>query len=69
MKEKNDVKNIQLLIDNMNEDMKQLEYDLNDEIKKIEKTLDIANYEIGDIAIKPRRSDVSVKDIAILWER
>ncbi len=69
LKEKNDVKNTQLLIDNVNEDMKQLEYDLNDEIKKIEETLDISNYEIGDIAIKPRRSDVSIKDIAILWER
>ena len=69
LKEKNDVKNTQLLIDNVNEDMKQLEYDLNNEIKKIEETLDISNYEIGDIAIKPRRSDVSIKDIAILWER
>ena len=69
LKEKNDVKNIQLLIDNMNEDMKQLEYDLNDEIKKIEETFNISNYEIGYLAIKPRRSDVSVKDIAILWER
>ncbi len=67
--ERNDVKNTMLLIDNVKEDISNLQNDLKDEIDKIDEQFSIDNYAISDIAIKPRRSDVLVEDIAILWER
>ena len=67
--ERNDVKNTISLIDNVKEDMSTLQDDLQDKIDKTDDLFSIDNYEITDIAIKPRRSDVSIDDIAILWER
>lgn len=67
--ERNDVKNTLLLMDNVKEDMAKLQDDLQDEIDKTNDQFSIDNYEISEIAIKPRRSDVSIEDIAILWER
>jgi len=67
--ERNDVKNTMLLMDNVKGDMAKLQNDMQDEIDKTNDLFSIDNYEISDIAIKPRRSDVSIEDIAILWER
>ncbi len=67
--ERDDVKNTMLLMNNVKDDMSKLQNDLQDEIDKISNQFNIDNYEISKISIKPRRSDVSVEDIAILWER
>ncbi len=69
LKEKNDVKNTQSLIEDLNEDIAQLEIDLEEQIEKIQDELQIDNFEIKTIQIKPRRSDISIDDIALLWER
>ena len=69
LKEKNDVKNTQSLIEDLNEDIAQLEIDLEEQIQKIQDELQIDNFEIKTIQIKPRRSDISINDIALLWER
>lgn len=67
-KEKNDVKNTQALIDEMQEDVKDLEEKLSIEIEKIHAEMNIDNYKITTLSIKPRRSDVSIEDFALLWE-
>ena len=67
--ERNDVKNTIALMDNVKEDISNLQDSLQDEIDKTDNQFNINNYEISDIAIKPRRSDVCVEDIAVLWER
>lgn len=69
LKERNDVKNINSLMQNIENDMQELDSEFKEEIQKIEDTLDVQNYEITPIFIKPRRSDINIKDIALLWER
>ncbi len=69
LKERNDVKNTQALVDDAKADLEELQDELRREIEKIEDRFVIENYEITNIAIKPRRSDISVRDIALLWER
>ena len=69
LKERDDVKNTQALIDDAKADLEQLQNELEKEIEKVEERFEIDNYKISNIAIKPRRSDVSIRDIALLWER
>jgi len=69
LKEKNDVKNVESLIEDLENDIEELQLNLEDEIMKIEDSLDIKNYEISPLYIKPRRSDIVLKDIALLWQR
>lgn len=69
LKEKNDVKSVEALIENIQEDMQTLNLDLEEEIKKIENEFSADNYEILTLTIKPRRSDITVEDIALVWER
>ena len=69
LKERDDVKNVESLIEDVQNDMQELNLELQDEIIKIEDSLNIDNYEIEPLYIKPRRSDITVKDIALLWEK
>ena len=68
-KERNDVKNVTSMIEETNSDIDELSNKFQDEIQKIEEDLDIQNYEITTLFITPRRSDINIKDIALLWER
>jgi hypothetical protein len=69
LKERNDVKNTQSLIEDVQNDIEQLELDLQEQIDKIQDQYQSENYEIKSVLIKPRRSDISIEDIALLWER
>ena len=69
LKEKNDVQNVEELIADVDIDIEELKLELQDEIQKIEDSLNIQNYEIKSLFIKPRRSDITIKDIALLWQR
>ena len=69
LKEKDDVENVENLIENVESDIEELNIELQNEIVKIEDSLDIQNYEITSLFIKPRRSDIAIKDIALLWQR
>jgi hypothetical protein len=69
MKERDDVENIESLMQDLEEDMQELHQKFEEEVQKIEDKLDIQNYEITSTFIKPRRSDIIIKDIALLWER
>jgi hypothetical protein len=69
LKEKDDVKNVESLIEDVKNDIEELNEKLEIEIQKIEDKLDIQNYEIKSIFIKPRRSDILINDIALLWQK
>jgi uncharacterized protein YbcI len=69
VKEKRDVEAVEMQIEEVKEDIKNLKEELEREIEKIEEKYDSGNYEIETVSIKPRRSDVSVEDIALLWEK
>jgi len=69
LKEKNDVKNVESLIEEVNSDIEELKSELEDEISKLDDKYDIENFEITKVIIKPRRSDVEVDDMCLLWER
>jgi hypothetical protein len=69
LKERADVANAELLIDDIQEEMQTLESNFKDEIEEISQELDIKNYPLESVIIKPRRSDISITDFALLWER
>ncbi|MDB2562622.1 hypothetical protein N9X61_03345 [Sulfurimonas sp.] len=69
LKEKADVQNVESLIKDVEIDIEELNRELQNEILQIEDSLQIENYEITSFFIKPRRSDVIIKDLALLWER
>lgn len=69
LKEKDDVKNVSILLDDTKYEMQELQEQLKEEIIKIEDELDSKNYEITPLFITPRRSDIIIKDIALLWEK
>jgi len=69
LKEKKDVEAVEVQIEEVKEDIKRLHEELESEIDKIEEKYDSSKYEIEPFYIKPRRSDVSVEDIALLWEK
>ena len=69
LKERNDVKNTQALIDSLQIDIEELEETLALDTQKIQDEINIENYEITSLSIKPRRSDITIEDFALLWER
>ena len=68
IKERNDVKYVEQEIDEIQLDIKELEKNLEIEIEKINTENQISNFEIEEIFIKPRRSDVFNVKLALLWE-
>ena len=69
LKEKGDVESVQQMIQNTNEALENLYAQLEREIEAIEDKLNIDNHEIISFYITPRRSDITIKDIALLWQR
>jgi len=69
LKERDDVKNILEQIEDLEENISALNTTLEDEIQGIEDKLDIQNYEISSFFIKPRRTDITILDFALLWQR
>ena len=69
LKEKADVANIESLIEDTEIKLQELQNDFEIEVQRVEDLLEIENYEVNSFYIKPRRSDVRIKDIALLWER
>jgi hypothetical protein len=69
LKERTDVTNAEMLINDIQEEMQTLEENLKEEIKEISQELEVQNYPIESVIIKPKRSDISITDFALLWER
>ena len=56
-------------MEDVKNDIEELNKKLEIEMQKIEDKLDIQNYEIKSIFIKPRRSNILINDIALLWQK
>jgi DNA-directed RNA polymerase specialized sigma24 family protein len=69
MDERGDVDNVQTLIQDVQNDIEILNTTLEKETQKIDEKLHVDNYEITPFFIKPRRSDVTINEIAILWKK
>jgi len=67
-KEKEDVKNVTALLLRAENDIEALQNELQEEISMIEENFHLDNYMIESFYIKPRRSDIVIHDIALLWQ-
>jgi len=69
LKEKEDVKNVEQMLASLDTKMYELQEDLKEKIEDIEAEVCVENYEIDSFYIKPRRSDIIINDIALLWKQ
>lgn len=69
LKERGDVQNVEMLLQDTQDEIQELQEQLKEEIQNIENELDIKNYEILPSLITLKRSDIIIKDMALLWER
>ncbi len=67
-KEKQDVERARETVEALTEDLEELSRELEEEIEKIEERFDPANEELSTVSIRPRRSDVEVRLVALAWE-
>ncbi len=67
-RQKDDVQRAQQKVDQIEEEIKELNEELMDEIDEITQNYDIENFKIEPFYIKPRRSDISGIEVALLWE-
>jgi hypothetical protein len=68
-KEKDDVQRAMQRVQELEDLLKETQYELEDEIDSIDSDYDIENFEIKEFYINPRRSDIFDTEIALLWER
>lgn len=67
LKERGDMGRAQERISAIQEDIKALEYELEDKIDTLNERCDIENCEIEEFKIKPRRTDIDVELCAVVW--
>jgi hypothetical protein len=67
LKEKSDLSRAEQRVANIQDDMEKLEYELEDKIDKLDEKYDIDNIVIDEYAIKPKKSNIKIKDCAIVW--
>ncbi len=67
LKERGDVNRAQQRVDEAQKKIDDLGYELEEKIDDLAIDYDIDQCEVGTFAIKPRRSDISVEDIALVW--
>ncbi len=67
-REKDDVKRAKQRIEELEREMEDLEVELSDEIDRLDLAYDPSELEIEAFHIKPRRSDITDIETALLWE-
>ena len=67
LKERGDVGRAKERVEKVEDDLKELEEELEDKINDLVDEYDIDNVEIEDFQIKPRKTDIQVNDIAVVW--
>lgn len=67
LKERGDVDRAQRRADEVQKKIDDLGYELEEKIEEMEDRYDIDNCEISTFAIKPRRSDIGVEEIGLVW--
>ena len=69
LKERDDVENVKYLLQDVEEQAEELDTQFIEEVEKIKDKFDVINHEVSSVYINPRRSDINIQDIALLWER
>ncbi len=67
-RQKDDVQRAQQRVDEIEDEIYELEEELLEEIDEINEAYEIENFKIDPFYIKPRRSDISDVEVALLWE-
>ena len=67
LKERGDVDRAQQRVDEARKRIDDLAYELEDEIDALEERYSIERCDIKTFAIKPRRSDINIDEIALIW--
>ncbi len=67
--EKDDVLRAEALLKSTQKEVEELEKDFKEEVEKLEQSFSVDNYPISIKLIKPRRRDIAIEDMALLWER
>ena len=68
LKSRDDVKYVENDIETLQKQSQELQYMLQDEIEKINKANLISNYEIEEVFLKPRRTDIFNTKLELLWK-
>ena len=68
LKEKSDVKRAKEYVELLEKDIEELKKTLEEKVNALNKKYTLENYPIKEIPIKPKKTDISVKEIAILWK-
>lgn len=67
LKERGDVQRAQERADELQNTIDDLEHELEEKIDLLDKEFDIDNQEVESFAIKPRKSDIAIKSMALVW--
>ena len=67
LKERGDVGRAEERVDKVEDDLKELEEELEDKIDDLVDDYDVENVEIEEFQIKPRKTDIQINDIAVVW--
>ena len=67
LKERSDLSRAQRAYEDILEKLDELESELEEAIEKISQRLDISNYPIEGFSIKPKKRDISISSIALVW--
>ncbi|MEM0927253.1 MAG: hypothetical protein AAGJ83_14510, partial [Planctomycetota bacterium] len=57
----------EVALERLHDDMEELERDLADELRELADACDIQSLELESTEIPPRKSDLKVQEIAIVW--
>jgi len=68
LKERGDVSRQEARIEKIQEDIEELEEELEDKIDELAEKYDIDKVDIEEFSIKPRKTDIEVDDIAVVWK-
>lgn len=67
LKERGDVGRAKERVEKVEDDLQDLEVELEDKINDLVDEFDIENIDIEEFQIKPRKTDIQVNDIAVVW--
>ncbi len=67
LKERGDVKRAEERVEKVQEDLQDLEEELEDKVDDLVDEFNIDEVEIEEFSIKPRKTDIQVHDIAVVW--
>ena len=68
LKERGDISRAQEHVKQIEADIEDLEYELEDKIDQLSSNYDIGTCQIDTISIKPRKSDIDIEQCAIVWK-